>query len=96
MAKTSAADKRHYGKVAQLGCIVCSNIGYEDSPAEIHHIRANAGAGQKSKDVIPLCHIHHRTGGYGLAFHAGKEAFESVYGTELELLQQVKESLNEA
>lgn len=90
MAKTTAVEKRHYGKVAQLGCIVCKNIGYEDSPAEIHHLRANAGAGQKSKDVIPLCHIHHRTGGYGLAFHAGKEAFEQVYGTELELLEQVK------
>jgi hypothetical protein len=90
MAKTTAAEKRHYGKVAQLGCIVCKNIGYEDSPAEIHHIRANAGAGQKSKDVIPLCHVHHRTGGYGLAFHAGKEAFEQVYGTELELSKQVE------
>jgi len=96
MAKTSAADRRYYSKVAQLGCVVCLNIGYEDSPAEIHHIRANAGAGQKSKDVIPLCHIHHRTGGYGLAFHAGKGAFESVYGTEMELLKQVKGLLNEA
>ena len=86
----TAAEKRHFAKVAELGCIVCKNNMYEGSPAEIHHIRANAGAGQKSKEVIPLCHIHHRTGGYGVAFHAGKNAFEDEYGTELELLEQVK------
>lgn len=92
MPKPTASDKRYYAKVVMLGCIVCRNIGYDDSPAEIHHIRLNGGTGLKSsnKEVIPLCHIHHRTGGYGLAFHAGKEAFEQAYGTELELLDQVK------
>ena len=94
MAKSTAKDKRHYADVVQLGCIVCRNLGYYDTPPEIHHIRANGGTGLKSsnKDVIPLCHKHHRTGGYGVAFHAGKKGFEEQYGTELELLEQVKRS----
>jgi len=39
---------------------------------------------------IPLCHVHHRTGGYGVAIHAGQKEWEKRYGTELELLAQVK------
>jgi hypothetical protein len=45
-------------------------------------------------DVIPLCHIHHRTGGYGVAVHAGKLEWESANGTEIELLAQVKGLVN--
>ena len=90
----TAKEVRHYAKVAELGCIVCINNMVEDSPAEIHHLRVNAGIGQKGKEVIPLCHAHHRTGGYGIAFHAGKNAFEDEYGTELELFEQVKRLLS--
>lgn len=35
------------------------------------------------------------TGGHGIAFHAGKQAFESKYGTERELLAQVNQLLNQ-
>ncbi len=93
MSKTTAADKRHMSKIAGLGCIVCSNLGYMDSPAEVHHIRHGAGMGQKSKECIPLCHKHHRTGGYGVAFHAGRMIFEANFGTELELLRRVNERI---
>jgi len=57
MAKSATkAERQHMDKVAQLGCIVCTNLGYYDSPAEIHHI----GNGTMSKrasnlEVIPLC-----------------------------------------
>jgi hypothetical protein len=44
-------------------------------------------------DAIPLCHKHHRTGGYGVAFHAGKQAFEDQFGTEGELLEETYELL---
>lgn len=40
--------------------------------------------------AIPLCCIHHRLGKHGVAFHSGQKAFESNFGTELELLEQVK------
>jgi len=83
-------------RVANLGCICCHILGFPESPAEIHHIRTGVGIGQRSSnyDVIPLCHTHHRTGDWGTAYHKGSTAFEKQYGTELELLEIVKEALN--
>ena len=74
--------------IAEIGCIVCLRCGNAGTPAEIHHLRAGVGAGQRNDDyhAIPLCHIHHRTGGYGIAFHAGKKEWEKTYGSEEELL----------
>lgn len=82
-------------RVASLGCIVCLNLGYRDSPAEIHHTRAGAGGGQRSPhtETLPLCPPHHRTGGHGVAIHAGQKTWEDKYGTEANLLNQVEELL---
>lgn len=90
-------EKRHLAKVAALGCIVCRNEGFGRTAAEIHHVRNGQGMSQRASnfEVIPLCHAHHRTGGRGIAFHAGKQAFESKYGTERELLAQVNQLLNQ-
>lgn len=51
--------------------------------------------GQRSPDsrAIPLCHFHHRTGGHGLAIHAGQKTWEAKFGTEKELLVKVWELL---
>jgi hypothetical protein len=91
----TAGDRKHLAMVANIGCIVCRNNGNAGTPAEIHHLRDGVGIGQRSqhKNSIPLCHAHHRTGGYGVAFHAGKKAFEGKYGTERELLAQVNDLL---
>lgn len=88
---TTKAEKAHLNALADLGCIVCRNLDYGYTQPEIHHIRHGVGMGQRNshKNAIPLCHKHHRTGGHGVAFHAGKQAFESRYGTEIELLAQV-------
>jgi len=32
--------------------------------------------------------MHHTDGGPGVAFHAGQRSFESMYGSELDLLNQ--------
>ena len=87
-----AKDRLYLSKVAALGCQVCRNEGYPDTPAEIHHPRSGQGMGQRAlhSQSIPLCHVHHRTGGYGVAIHAGQKEWEKRYGTELELLAQVK------
>lgn len=84
-------------RVAELGCIVCANMGFYGAPAEIHHVRFNQGLAQRASDLdtIPLCLMHHRTGGYGIAIHAGKKAFEENFGTEQELLKQVKDALSD-
>ena len=56
MSKSTAKDKRYYAKVAQLGCIVCRNLGYDDTPPEIHHIGNGTMAKRASNhEVIPLC-----------------------------------------
>lgn len=80
--------------VAELGCIVCRRMGYSDSPAEIHHLRAGTGAGRRSshRDVIPLCPEHHRgkTGLHGL----GTKGFARHWGfDEQDLLQQTSSLL---
>ena len=38
--------------------------------------------------TIPLCPEHHQNGGKGVAIHAGQQAFEALYGSELDLLAQ--------
>jgi len=72
--KATRAEKIYMSKVADLGCIACSYLGFEGTQAEIHHI-ATGGKGRRASnyDVIPLCPHHHRTGGHGEAIHAGRE-----------------------
>lgn len=85
--------KSHLNRVIALGCIICGRS------AVPHHPRAgeNSGMGLKAPDemAIPLCNDHHTDGGYGVAIHAGQEEFERRYGTEADLLIQVREELGE-
>lgn len=86
----SALGLEHMGRVAELGCIVCLNLRLGRSPAECHHARCFAGGGQKSTDfhTIPLCPLHHRLGGSGVALHAGRQSFARNFGDEPALLLQ--------
>jgi hypothetical protein len=96
MAKTATAkEKKHLGRIASMGCCVCVNLGHGETPCEIHHI-GNGTMGKRASnyEVIGLCHIHHRTGGNGVAVHAGRESFEANFGTEQELLNQTMEWLS--
>lgn len=77
--------KRHMGRVAELGCVLCRLIGYGETRAEIHHI----GDSSERSDflVIPLCPEMHRgaTGFHGL----GEREFNRRYKTsELHLLAE--------
>lgn len=87
------AERIHLSALVRLGCIVCRRLGHGLTPAEIHHPRSLAGMGQKSShwDAIPLCPTHHRTGGHGVALHAGQRTWEANFGTESELLEKVRE-----
>jgi hypothetical protein len=55
------------------------------------------GMGQRAghREVLPLCPQHHQTGGWGIAFHAGKVTWQEIYGSEEELLEVVEERLRE-
>ena len=85
---TTAKEKRHMARVADLGCLVCA------SPAELHHIREGQGMSQRSSNylTIPLCPFHHRG---ELSIHADKRQFEALYRNELELLAETIEALEE-
>ena len=91
----SAAEKRHMARVAALGCCVCRKLGYGETPAQVHHIKEECGAGQRQSGFlsIPLCPSHHTEGGPGVAYHAGWRQFERAYGTELALLAHTLEAL---
>lgn len=86
------AEREHLDKVASLGCIACFNKGMGYVEAEVHHITTGVGMGQRAShyETIPLCPPHHRTGPHSVAIHAGKQTWEGIHGTELELLAQVR------
>lgn len=90
----SKAAKLHMSRVAGLGCVACRLGGYAGSPAELHHPRTNAGAGQKSpdNDVIPLCHAHHRGTMHPAipSIHLDRLKFIAQFGTEADLLAMVR------
>ena len=92
------AEREHLSALTDLGCIACRNAGIPDSPAEVHHIRAGQGMSQRASnyDTIPLCPMHHRLGGHGVAIHAGQKTWESIYGTERDLLDQCRQLLGVA
>lgn len=77
---TTLAEKKHMGRVAELGCAVCRRMGHPDTPAEVHHKRAGQGLGNRAShmDVLPLCVEHHRgaTGVHGL----GTKGFAKHWG----------------
>jgi len=79
---STATEKRHMGRVAALGCLICQQ------PANVHHIRT-----ERIKSdflVIPLCREHHQG---DFSIHMSKRQFEGVYGSELHLLAQTIERL---
>lgn len=94
MTKPTAAESAYIGRVVAAGCIVCRNLGYGETSAEAHHIgNGTMGKRASNSEVIALCPSHHRYGGYGVAVHAGRKAFEARYGTERELLEQARREL---
>lgn len=88
------AERQYLNRVAEMGCIACKKLGFTGTPAEIHHIRNGVGLSQRSShfDVIPLCPHHHRHGKD--AIHQSKKLFEKRFGTEKDLLREVKIELS--
>jgi hypothetical protein len=90
----SSASRRHLGRVAALGCVLCDHLCEPGTPAEVHHIRDGVGAAQRASDwlTVPLCPEHHRgaSGVHGL----GTKGFYARYRlSELDLLAMTIERL---
>jgi hypothetical protein len=84
------AESVYLGKVARLGCVACSLLGFdtEDVQPEIHHPRADEGMGQRASNwlAIGLCPDHHR-GPHGI--HGDKQILRQLKCSELDLLAYV-------
>lgn len=89
------SDQKHMARVAQLGCVVCRNLGLGPTPAEVHHLLKN-GRRISHKKTIPLCRPHHQGGLNNEAIvsrHPWRKEFERRYGTEEQLLAQTEAEL---
>lgn len=73
------------GRVADLGCVMCARLGFEPSPAELHHVREGQGMAQRAQNwlVLPLCAEHHR-GKTGI--HGQRTALRQAKVDEMDLL----------
>ncbi len=85
---STAAEKRHMAKVAEMGCVI-----HYGAPAEIHHCGTHMGGGRDHMKVIPLCPRCHRGHGYGISLHDGKKKWEELNGTEEYWLEIVSKRL---
>ena len=87
-------EKKRLNKIAELGCILCSEVlGFTGTPSELHHVR-RYGAKRIASPVLPLCPEHHRgnSGVHGL----GIKGFEKKWGISCEeLLERVSQKIGE-
>jgi len=85
--------KIYYEKLVSLGCICCRKIGFQDSPAEIHHINeGRIGKRASFRMCLPLCPNHHRNGIE--SYHYSPKKFNAKWGSQKELLQEVLTHVN--
>jgi hypothetical protein len=86
---STAAGKRHMGRVAACGCILCIYLGLGETPAEVHHMKEETGACDRPDDwlTIPLCVRHHKVE-YPDSIHRLKKAgfYRRYKVSELDLL----------
>jgi len=79
------SERDHLARVAALGCIICRWLGFGESPAQVHHVRAGQGMAQRAGHycAIPLCEPHH-TGTHGV--HGDKQCLLQLRCSEMDLL----------
>lgn len=98
-SKANTAEREHMERVRALGCIIGLLFGRRSCcrKIEVHHL-TGAGMGKRAShyDTIPLCFSHHsaQTGlPFGYAVHKGTRTFEIKFGTQRELLEEVRRRL---
>ena len=87
----SKKERDHMDRVASLGCIACKNLGFGHSKPLIHHIRTLNGQRITRNHllVLPLCFSHHSADSEN-GFHHGSRTWQTIHGTEAQLLEEVK------
>lgn len=93
--KPNAVEKRWMDAIVKHGCIACIKDGHEHRPTTVHHI-LRGGVRMGHLFSLPLCDPGHHQDGKPLGLisrHPDKAAFEARYGTEWELLAELKVKL---
>jgi hypothetical protein len=80
--KPTAAHKRHYARIAMMGCLVCGGA------ATVHHVSGGGDGGRITRHnylVAPLCAEHHQIqhGGADSVEALGHKGFKERYGIDL-------------
>lgn len=92
--RTPTADEQRFmDAMGALPCVACLKDGRENHHVSLHHV-AGRTAPDAHKKVIPLCSGHHQDGTGEdkslIAVHPYRARFESMYGTQMELLAEAK------
>jgi hypothetical protein len=91
-------ERKWRDRIIEHGCIACEKDGHGYVPASMHHI-TQRGRRMGHLFSIPLCAAHHQYGGVipthdgaarMISLHLNKSEFTDRYGSELELLDEVK------
>ena len=92
----TAAERSFMDAAAALGCIACAKDGIINPWVSLHHIDGRTKPGAHLL-VLPLCAPHHQQDDSDpvgrLSVHGHKAQFTARYGTELELLAEIRASL---
>lgn len=93
----TVAEARWMTAIVEYGCIACRKDGHAPRPTAVHHILSG---GQRIGHLftLPLCDPGHHQNGKPLGMtsrHPYRAQFEERYGTELELLEELRGALNE-
>ena len=82
-------EKKRFSKIAELGCILCSEVyGFEGTPSELHHVRRHGNV-RSASPVLALCPEHHRNGDD--SFHRlGINAWEDKHGITAQRLLELQ------
>lgn len=97
-SNVSAVSRRFHSRMAEIGCIACRKDGRHNPLVSIHHIDGRTKPGSHMR-VLPLCAGHHQdgTGAPGLvAVHPWKKRFETMYGSQEQLLSECLELIRES
>jgi hypothetical protein len=80
--------------VAEIGCVLCEQLGRPDTPAQIHHVREGQGMSQRAQNylTVPLCPSCH-TGPHGI--HGDRQLLRQAKVDEMDLLALTIERMND-
>lgn len=77
----TAAERRHLGRVAAMGCLVCGR------PSTVHHVTSDGyqRLTRTHSRIVPLCPVHHmiQFGPQESVEALGHAGFTATYGIDL-------------